>query len=95
LAGEPIYITVTDETTIPPVSEEAKSKKKIEGVIYNIPGKARVSIESFEKSYYEEELIIAQFGETEVLIDNLFNKKVNTRVVFDPITGGIVKIDKD
>ena len=34
-------------------------------------------------------------GETEVLIDNLFNKKVNTRVIFNTTTGGIVKIDKD
>ena len=47
------------------------------------------------KNYFEDELIIAQFGETEVLIDNLFNKKVNTRVIFDTKTGGIMKIDKD
>ena len=95
LSGEPIYITITDETTIPPADEEAKSKKKVIGVIYNIPGKARVSIDSMNKNYFEDELIIAQFGETEVLIDNLFNKKVNTRVIFDPVTGGIRKIDKD
>ena len=72
-----------------------KSKKKVIGVIYNIPGKARVSIDSMNKNYFEDELIIAQFGETEVLIDNLFNKKVNTRVIFDTKTGGIMKIDKD
>ena len=95
LSGEPIYITITDETTIPPADEEAKSKKKVIGVIYNIPGKARVSIDSMNKNYFEDELIIAQFGETEVLIDNLFNKKVNTRVIFDTKTGGIMKIDKD
>jgi hypothetical protein len=95
LVGEPIYITVTDESALPPANEEAKAKKKMEGVIYNIPGKARVSIESTTKNYYEEELIVTQFGETEVLIDNLFNKKVNTRVIFDPVTGGIRKIDKD
>ena len=95
LVGEPIYITVTDESALPPANEEAKAQKKMEGVIYNIPGKARVSIESTTKNYYEEELIVTQFGETEVLIDNLFNKKVNTRVIFDPVTGGIRKIDKD
>ena len=95
LAGEPVYITVTDETTLPEADEAAKAKKKLEGVIYNIPGKARVSVESTERNYFEEEVIVAQFGETEVLIDNLFNKKVNTRVVFDPLTGGIRKIDKD
>lgn len=95
LSGEPIYISVTDESNLPPVDEEAKSKKKLEGVIYNIPGKARVSIESMDKNFFEDELIVTQFGQTEVLIDNLFNKKVNTRVIFDPVTGGIKKIDKD
>lgn len=96
LSGEPVYITVTDESSLPPVDEEAKSKKKkLEGVIYNIPGKARVSVESMDKNYFEDELIVTQFGQTEVLIDNLFNKKVNTRVIFDPVTGGIKKIDKD
>lgn len=95
LSGEPIYITVTDESALPEANEEAKAKKKLEGVIYNIPGKARVSVESMDKSYFEDELLITQFGETEVLIDNLFNKKVNTRVIFDLATGGIMKIDKD
>jgi hypothetical protein len=95
LAGEPIYITVTDETSLPTANATAKAKKKLEGVIYNIPGKARVSVESVERNYFEDELIVTQFGETEVLIDNLFNKKINTRVIFDSTTGGIKKIDKD
>ena len=34
-------------------------------------------------------------GNTELLVNDLFNKKVNTRVVFDSVTGGIKKIDKD
>lgn len=95
LSGEPFYLTVMDETTLPPADEEGKSKKKLEGVIYNIPGKGNVTIENAEKVFYEAELQIAQFGETEVLIDNLFNKKINTRVIFNPQTGGIMKIDKD
>ena len=95
LAGEPIYLTVTNESALPPANETAKAKKKLDGVIYNIPGKGRVSIDSMDKNYFEDELLITQFGETEVLIDNLFNKKVNTRVIFNPATGGIVKIDKD
>ena len=54
LAGEPIYITVTDESTLPPANEEAKAKKKLEGVIYNIPGKARVSIERVRPSTHAQ-----------------------------------------
>lgn len=95
LAGEPIYLSLSNESALPPANEEAKAKKKLDGVIYNIPGKGRVSIDSMDKNYFEEELPITQFGETEVLIDGLFNKKVNTRVIFNPNTGGISKIDKD
>ena len=95
LAGEPIYLSVKDETILPPADEEAKAKKKLDGVIYNIPGKGLVSVKGLGKTYYDKEVLITQFGETEVLLNNLFNKKVNTRVIFSPITGGIVKIDKD
>ena len=95
LAGEPFYISIVNEETLPPVDPKAKEKKKIEGVIYNIPGKALVTIFTPQKKYFEGELPVTQFGTTEVLVDNLFNKKVNTRVIFNPNTGGIVKIDKD
>lgn len=95
LAGEPIYLSVTDESSLPPADEEAKAKKKLDGVIYNIPGKGKVTVKGLGKTYYNSELPITQFGETEVLLNNLFNKKVNTRVIFSPVTGGIVKIDKD
>ena len=94
LAGEPISISV-NEGALPPADEAAKAKKKLEGVIYNIPGKGNVTIKGLGKTWFDNELPVTQFGETEVLTDNLFNKKVNTRVIFNPVTGGIVKIDKD
>ena len=95
LAGSPVYLSVTNENTLPPANEEAKAKKKLDGVIYNIPGKGKVTVKTTEKTWFNSELPITQFGETEVLLDNLFNKKVNTRVIFNPTTGGIAKIDKD
>lgn len=95
LAGEPVYISIANQETLPPSDPKAKEKKKPNGVIYNIPGKATVTVATPTKRYFEGELPVTQFGTTEVLIDNLFNKKVNTRVIFNPHTGGIVKIDKD
>lgn len=95
LSGEPYYVSITNQETLPPADPKAKEKKKADGVIYNIPGKAQVSVFTAGKRYFEGELPVTQFGTTEVLIDNLFNKKVNTRVIFNPQTGGIVKIDKD
>lgn len=95
LAGAPIYISVTPKDILPPANEEGKDKKKLNGVIYNIPGKADVVVQYADKKYFNKEISIAQFGETEVLVNDLFNKKVNTRVTFNPTTGAIVKIDKD
>lgn len=95
LAGTPYYLSIQSQETLPPADPEASSKKKLEGVIYNIPGKALVKLSTPEKTYFEGELPVTQFGTTETLTDNLFNKKINTRVIFNPNTGGIVKIDKD
>ena len=95
LAGEPILLDVTNESSLPAANEEAKAKKKLDGVIYNIPGKGNITVTALGKTWFKNELPITQFGETEVLTDNLFNKKVNTRVIFNPVTGGIAKIDKD
>ena len=96
MAGEPIYISISNESAIPtPSVEEPKSKKKKDGIIYNIPGKGKVIIKSLDKVYSKEKFPITQFGETEILTNGLFTKKINTRVIFNPVTGGISKIDKD
>ena len=94
LAGEPIYVSLRNKAPLPVIPEEAKKKKKPEGAIYNIPGKGIVTVTYNEKTYFEEELPITQFGTTEVLVEDLF-KKANTRVIFNPETGSILKIDKD
>lgn len=95
LAGEPVYISVSNSSSLPLPVEDGKKKKKSDGVIYNIPGKGRVDVSFRGKTKWKGELQFAQFGYTEVLVDGLFDKKVNTRVVFNPATGCVVKIDKD
>jgi hypothetical protein len=96
MAGEPIYISISNESAIPaPSTEEPKGKKIEDGIIYNIPGKGKIVIKSSGKVYHEEKFPITQFGETEILTNGLFSKKINTRVIFNPITGGISKIDKN
>ena len=94
LAGEPIYINLKSTVPLPTVTEDNKKKKKLEGAIYNIPGKGKVTVSYQGKTCFEAELPITQFGTTEVLVNDLF-KKVNTRVIFNPETGSILKIDKD
>ena len=50
-------------------------------------------LENYE--LYEEEIPVAQFGNTDVLAADLFNKGANTRVTFDPSTGSIRKIERE
>lgn len=96
LAGDPVYMAIRSNTPVPaPLPDDGKRKKKIEGVIYNVPGKGNVSVSYKGKNYFDGDLTLTQFGNTEVLTNGLFDKKVNTRVVFNPQTGGVVKIDKD
>lgn len=93
LSGEPIYIKIESLNPIPIIAdseEKSKKKKAPKGILYNIPGKANVTVTFKGKTIFEDNnLLFAQFGNTELLVNDLFNKKVNTRVVFDSVTGGI------
>lgn len=93
LAGDPIYVSIRNTSTLP-MPEEDK-KKKNDGAIYNVPGKGNVTVTYQGKKLFDGEMPFTQFGYTEVLVDGLFDKKVNTRVIFNTTTGGILKIDKD
>ncbi len=94
LSGAPLYLTVTNQKSIPqPAVANEKGKRKIAGVIYNVPSKADIVIADMNKTFYKGEINIAQFGNTEVLVGSLFNKKTTTKVTFDPTTGGLLKIE--
>lgn len=100
LAGEPVYLCVENVSPVSAMATEGegndKKKKRVKGVLYNIPGKANISVTYKGKKLMESNFMpIAQFGSMEVLVDDLFNRKVNTRVIFNTVTGGILKIDKD
>ena len=97
LAGEPVYYNFKNRKSVRiPTPEELEKKKvlKKEGVCYNIPGKAELSIYTRSKKLFNEELSIAQLGTTEILSKSLFNRGETTKITFDPVTGGIVKIEK-
>ena len=95
LAGEPVYVTLENLNTVPAPAPDEKAKKKLEGVVYNVPGKARVEIFQGKEKYYEGEIPFAQFGNQEILSKKLFDKKTTTQVLFDPTTGGVLKISTE
>lgn len=95
LAGTPFYISVKDLKTVKIPQEDAKKKKELDGIAYNVPGQAMVTLTDGKKKIYEGELPITQFGVIEYLAPVLFNKNATIKVYFDPNTGGLIKVDRD
>lgn len=92
LAGEPVYVSLRDNKSLNIPPEEGKKKA---GVVYNVPGTALLTVTAGKEKLFETEIPVTQFGTTGVLLPDLFNKKSTAKVVFNPTTGGIVKVDRD
>lgn len=97
LAGEPYYLTITNlNTPSLPTYEETDGKKKdeLEGVAYNMPGRAKITLKQGNHLLLETETPLTQFGTIEYLAPVLFNKNSTTTVLFDTTTGGLLKVDR-
>ena len=101
LAGAPIYMDVVCKQAISEpiaVAEPAKAKasKKNEslqdGLVYNIPGKAKVKVYTNAQVFVEEMLILGQLGKIETLSSTLLTKKKNVKVVLDAVTGALLRV---
>lgn len=96
LAGEPIYVSVKSQETVPAaiVNEQtSKKKEKLEqGVYYNVPSKAKVTVFTSEKEFFSIETPMGQFGTVEILSSTLFDKKSTTKATFFQSTGGVKDI---
>lgn len=94
LSGEPIYITLTDlkSINIPPADPK---KQILDGVAYNVPGRAHVTLSYNNKRLYDAEVPVTQFGVVEYLASVLFNKNSTIKVLFNPETGGLIKVDRE
>lgn len=85
------------------VSQTSKSRcichrgrqKKVDGVAYNLPGKAQVTLVYNNKKLFDDQLPITQFGTVEYLAPVLFNKNSTIKVLFDTATGGLIKVDRE
>ncbi len=96
LAGEPIYIDVTDLKTIPAEQLDPKKKKADEQAVrYNIASEANIKVYSRSNKYIDMNTPIAQFGRVEILSNELFNKRTSTQVFFNQATGTLSKIIED
>ena len=94
LAGDPYYLSVKDKhTVVMPDSKEA-IKRKIEGLVYNMPSMADVTISTMHGTVYQKELPFAQFGTIDMLSPTLFNKGATTKLTLSPATGGLLHLEQ-
>ena len=78
-----------------PAIPEEDSKKKVDGVAYNVPGRAHVILTGNNKKIFDGELPVTHFGTIEYLAPVLFNNNSTIKVLIDTATGGIIKVDRE
>ena len=94
LAGDPYYLSVKDKHTVVLPDAKEAAKRKIEGLVYNMPSMANVTISTMQGKVYEQELPFAQFGTIEMLSPTLFNKGATTKLTLHPATGGLQHLEQ-
>ncbi len=95
LGGSPVYLNLYATERAPELDpkEAEKKEKKFKGIVYNVPGKARVEIEMGTRKLYKGEVQVVQFGTREALAPVIFeNKNAPVKVFFYPETGAIKQI---
>ena len=96
LGGDPVYVNLRILERAPELSpkDAEKKEKAMKGVIYNLPGKARVEIKTAQNTLYRGELQVVQFGTQESLAPIMFeDKKSPIKVTLYPETGAIKQIN--
>lgn len=92
LSGEPVYISIkiTEKGELP-VNDKGEEKEVPKGaVMYNIPGKAEVTLTYDGRQVAKERLEVAQFGVQFGLDPKMFtDKKAPAYVIFNPESGSI------
>lgn len=89
--GEPIYLNIEGTYYNAPLYDP-KQEKAPKGFYYNVPGKAKITIESPDFNTHKI-IPIAQFGYTTYLDANITNNKT-AKIHFNPELGTILKIEK-
>lgn len=94
LSGEPYYISVKDQHSVVLPTEKEIAKRKIDGIVYNLPSQAQVNITQGNTVLLSKTFPIAQYGTIDQLAPALFGKDATTRVTFHPATGGLLRLQQ-
>jgi len=98
LAGEPLYLSLRNKTPKVELQLSERDLKRLEdkfsqGLVYNIPGKADLTLEFRNRQINNSEVDVVQYGSQDVLTKNMFeNMKQPIKVLFYPELGAIKQI---
>lgn len=97
LAGEPYYVHIENLGTVPLAvpADPKKKQKSVDGIFVNIPGRLRSAISNSRGLIASAEFPAGQFGNVELLSGALFNKRYTTRLLLDPLSGAIERLDAE
>lgn len=99
LSGSPYYIKVAKKKTFDdePAAADGKKEKKDKndiGLRVNIPAKMDITVfNGIGNTLAKEQFQAPQFGKLEILSGELFGKKQSSRLILNPQTGAISKIE--
>lgn len=98
LAGEPIYLSLRDKSERVELQLSERDLKRLEdklskGLVFNIPGKAELTLTFRNKPLINREVDVVQYGSKDVLTRKMFeNMKQPIKVLFYPELGAIKQI---
>lgn len=98
LAGEPVYLSLVNKTPKVEVQLSERDLKRLEdklsdGIVYNVPGKAELTVEFRNRTLANKEVDVVQYGSQDVLIRRMFdNAKQPVKVYFYPELGAIRQV---
>lgn len=98
LSGTPYYINIEDLKTVDepvPVDPKKAAKPQQSGIYVNVPGKMRSTIFDAKNQILVNEFAAGQFGNVELLSGALFNKRYTTRLLLNPLTGAVEKLEAE
>ncbi|MGI6219690.1 MAG: DUF4831 family protein [Bacteroidaceae bacterium] len=93
--------TEEEQKRVDKMLKEAEKRAKkgesqlMEGVVYNVPERVDFSIYTAQNDLFSAEYKIAQMGNTDVLLNELFDKKSTFHVLFNPEDGSLLKVWQD
>lgn len=95
LSGDALYYDLRIIERSPELSPKEQAKRdKIEGIVYNLPGIAELSLRLEERPLAKERLPITQVGTIQSLNKKMLNIKEagSTAVYFDPRSGALLRV---